>query len=259
MSRLLLPRRQLLKLSMASLGGSLLGGCDQLSKSPDFQSLLGLAEALNYGAQRGLEGDRALAREYTAADLSAVFKVNGSQMPEGEEYARLLANNFIDWRLRIDGLVGNPLALSLADLEALPQRTQITRHDCVEGWSAIGKWQGVPLSVVLERAGLLPKARFIVFHCADMFEHAADGTGQYYESIDLIDAFHPQTLLALRLNDMPLDVGHGAPLRLRVERQLGYKHAKYVMRIEAVDKLDHIGRGKGGFWPDRGYEWYAGI
>jgi DMSO/TMAO reductase YedYZ molybdopterin-dependent catalytic subunit len=121
----------------------------------------------------------------------------------------------------------------------LPQRTQITRHDCVEGWSAIGKWQGAPLA-------LLPAARFVVFHCADLYERAADGTGQYYESIDLIDAFHPQTILAHRLNDVPLSAGQGAPLRLRVERQLGYKHAKYVIRIELTDRLDRFGRGKAG-------------
>ena len=149
--------------------------------------------------------------------------------------------------------------LSLADLRAMPQRTQITRHDCVEGWSAIGKWQGPTLADLLKRAGLQPAARFVVFHCADFYERAADGTGQYYESIDLIDAFHPQTILAHRLDDEALSVGHGAPLRLRVERQLGYKHAKYVMRIEMTDRLDNIARGKGGFWPDRGYEWYAGI
>ena len=166
---------------------------------------------------------------------------------------------FADWRLRVDGLVVNPLDLSLADLRAMPQRTQITRHDCVEGWSAIGKWQGPTLSDVLKRAGLQPAARFAVFHCADFYERAADGTGQYYESIDLIDAFHPQTILAHSLNDGSLSVGHGAPLRLRVERQLGYKQAKYVMRIELTDRLDQLGRGKGGFWPDRGYEWYAGI
>jgi DMSO/TMAO reductase YedYZ molybdopterin-dependent catalytic subunit len=237
----------------------LLSGCDRLSEAPDFQAFLASAEALTYRIQRLLGGSRALAREFTSADLSPVFKVNGSRMPESENYAALLENNFADWRLRVDGLVANPLDLSLAELQGLPQRIQITRHDCVEGWSAIGKWQGVPLGDVLRRARLLPKARFVVFHCADMYERAADGTGQYYESIDLIDAFHPQTILAHRLNDAPLSVGHGAPLRLRVERQLGYKHAKYVMRIELTDRLDKFGRGKGGFWPDRGYEWYAGI
>jgi DMSO/TMAO reductase YedYZ molybdopterin-dependent catalytic subunit len=180
-------------------------------------------------------------------------------MPEGEEYAALREGNFADWRLRVDGLVAKPLDLSLADLRNLPQRTQITRHDCVEGWSAIGKWQGVPLAIVLTQAALLPSALFVVFHCADVLEQTLDGTGQYYESIDLIDAFHPQTILAHSLNGALLTIGHGAPLRLRVERQLGYKHAKYVMRIELTGGLDKIGRGKGGFWEDRGYEWYAGI
>jgi DMSO/TMAO reductase YedYZ molybdopterin-dependent catalytic subunit len=254
-----LPRRRILALGAAWLGGTLLTGCDRLSESSDVQEGLSSAEWLTYRVQRLLGGRHALAREFTAADLSPVFKVNGSRMPEGEEYAALLESNFAHWRLRVDGLVAKPLQLSLADLRNLPQRTQITRHDCVEGWSAIGKWQGAPLAIVLQRASLLPAARFVVFHCADLYERAADGTGQYYESIDLIDAFHPQTILAHRLNDVPLSAGHGAPLRLRVERQLGYKHAKYVMRIELTDRLDRFGRGKGGFWPDRGYEWYAGI
>src|SRR5450759_4420409 len=259
MSNLLLPRRRFLALGAAGLGGSLLSGCDRLSEAPDFQAFLSSAEWLTYRIQRLLGGQHALAREFTASDVSPVFKVNGSRMPEGEEYAALLDVNFAEWLLRIDGLVANPLDLSLEELRSLPQRTQITRHDCVEGWSAIGQWQGVPLAIVLRRASLLPASRFVVFHCADMYEKALDGTGQYYESIDLIDAFHPQTILAHSLNDVSISVGHGAPLRLRVERQLGYKHAKYVMRIELTDRLDRFGRGKGGFWPDRGYEWYAGI
>ena len=259
MSSFLLARRRFLTLGAASLGGAMLGGCDRLSEAPDFQSFLASAEGLTYRAQRLLGGGHSMAREFTAADLSPVFKVNGTHTPEGDEYAALVDRNFADWRLRVDGLVAQPLALSLDEIHKLPQRAQITRHDCVEGWSAIGKWQGVPLAVVLQRASLLPAARFAVFHCADMYEHALDGNGQYYESIDLIDAFHPQTILAHSLNDAPLTVGHGAPLRLRVERQLGYKQAKYLMRIEMTDKLDGVGRGKGGFWPDRGYEWYAGI
>jgi DMSO/TMAO reductase YedYZ molybdopterin-dependent catalytic subunit len=254
-----LPRRQFLALAAASLGGTLLTGCDRLSEAPNFQEFLASAEWLTYRVQRLLGGGHARAREFTAADLSPDFKVNGTSMPEGEDYAALREGNFADWRLRVDGLVAKPLEFSLADLRNLPQRTQITRHDCVEGWSAIGKWQGVPLAIVLERAALLPAARFVVFHCADILERTLDGTGQYYESIDLIDAFHPQTILAHSLNDVPLSVGHGAPLRLRVERQLGYKHAKYVMRIELTDRLDGFGRGKGGYWEDRGYEWYAGI
>ncbi len=141
----------------------------------------------------------------------------------------------------------------------MPSRSQITRHDCVEGWSCIGKWKGVQLSSVLARAGLKPAAKFIALYCADTLELALDGTGQYYETIDLIDAMHPQTLLAYEMNDRPLDIPHGAPLRLRLERQLGYKMAKYVMRIEAVESFDKLGRGKGGYWEDRGYQWYAGI
>ena len=137
----------------------------------------------------------------------------------------------------------------------MPQHTQITRHDCVEGWSAIGQWSGVPLAHILHLAGLKPEARYIVFRCADTM-----GDAPYYESIDLIDAFHPQTLVAHSLNGAPLPVENGAPLRMRIERQLGYKHAKYVHTVEAVASLAGIGLGKGGYWEDRaGYQWYAGI
>jgi DMSO/TMAO reductase YedYZ molybdopterin-dependent catalytic subunit len=168
----------------------------------------------------------------------------------------LLVDEFRRWRLKIHGLVLRPLDLSLNNLRLMPARTQITRHDCVEGWSAIGQWTGVPLSALLKMAGMRSETRYIVFYCADTLETGAD---PYYESIDLIDAFHPQTILAYDLNGKPLPIANGAPLRLRVERQLGYKHAKYVMRIEAVQHLGHIGGGKGGFWEDRGYEWYAGV
>src|SRR3984893_1167888 len=246
MGNVRLPRRQFLALGAASLGGTLLAGCDRLSEAPDFQAFLASAEGLPYRVQRLLGGGHARAREFTASDVSPVFKVNGTSMPEGEDYAALREGNFADWRLRVDGLVANPLEFSLADLRNLPQRTQITRHDCVEGWSAIGKWQGVPLAIVLARAALLPAARFVVFHCADALEQTLDGTGQYYESIDLIDAFHPQTILAHGLNDVPLSVGHGAPLRLRVERQL--------VRIELTDRLHKVGRGRGGGLGDCGDE-----
>jgi DMSO/TMAO reductase YedYZ molybdopterin-dependent catalytic subunit len=259
MSRFQLTRRGILALGATGSASLLLGGCDRLSTAPNFQEFLSSAEWLTYRAQRLLGGSRALAREFDPTDISPVFKVNGTRMPDSEEYAALRENNFADWRLRVDGLVANPLDLSLADLRALPQRTQITRHDCVEGWSAIGKWQGVPLALVLARVELLPTARFLVFHCADTLEQMLDGTGQYYESVDLIDAFHLQTILAHSLNDAPLSIGHGAPLRLRVERQLGYKQAKYLMRIEVTERLGGFGRGRGGFWEDRGYEWYAGI
>jgi DMSO/TMAO reductase YedYZ molybdopterin-dependent catalytic subunit len=173
---------------------------------------------------------------------------------EDPAYRAHLTQNFANWALRVDGLVKRPLDLPLTALKAMAQRSQITRHDCVEGWSAIGQWQGPQLGTVLARAGLLPSARYAVFHCAD-----AMSGGPFYESIDLIDAFHPQTILAWRMNGQPLPLAHGAPIRLRVERQLGYKHAKYVMRIELRESLAGLYGGKGGYWEDRGYQWYAGI
>ena len=148
-----------------------------------------------------------------------------------------------------------PASLSLAELRKLPARTQITRHDCVEGWSAIGKWSGAQMAPLLQSVGLKPEARYLVLHCADTLGRS----GKYYESIDLIDAFHPQTILAYDMNGAALTEPHGAPIRLRVERQLGYKHAKYVQRIEAVSSFAMIRGGRGGFWEDLGYEWYAGI
>jgi DMSO/TMAO reductase YedYZ molybdopterin-dependent catalytic subunit len=255
MSRLVWSRRQMLLRSGAAFGGLLLGGCDRLSQAPSFHHVLGNAEWLTYRAQRLLLGN-SLAREFSPADLSPVFRSNGTYDPGTPDYRALAQNHFVDWRLTVTGLVAQPLSLPLSVLRALPQRTQITRHDCVEGWSAIGKWTGVPLGLVLNLARLSPEARYIVLYCADELEK---GDGGYYESIDLVDAFHPQTLLAHELNDKPLPVANGAPLRLRVERQLGYKQAKYLMRIEAVARLDGIGRGRGGYWEDRGYAWYAGI
>jgi len=209
--------------------------------------------------QRFLQGRNALAREFSEADISPSFRVNGSSSPDSDEYLELSEGNFVNWRLKVDGLVDKPQDFSLADLKALASRTQITRHDCVEGWSAIGKWTGVPLATVLKTVGIRPTARYAIFHCADELEKTLDGSGQYYESIDLIDAFHPQTILAYQMNGKDLSIGHGAPLRLRVERQLGYKQAKYIMRVELVDSFAGFWGGNGGYWEDRGYEWYAGI
>jgi DMSO/TMAO reductase YedYZ molybdopterin-dependent catalytic subunit len=236
-----------------------LGGCDQLSQAPWFRNILFSAERLTRAAQRTLLGSNDLAPEYTQADLSPKFRANGSTSPDDPDYVALAENGFAEWKLKVDGLVETPAEFSLADLRAMPSRTQITRHDCVEGWSCIGKWKGVPLSHLLEKVKLKPEARYIVFHCADALEKTLDGSGIYYESIGREDAFHPQTILAYEMNDTVLPIAYGAPLRLRVERQLGYKMAKYVMRIEAVESFETIGGGKGGFWEDRGYEWYAGI
>jgi DMSO/TMAO reductase YedYZ molybdopterin-dependent catalytic subunit len=251
-------RRQFLVGGAASI---LLSGCDRMSASPSFQRILAAGEGMNYRLHRLIAGREALAPEFAESDIAKTFRPNGSQdiynLPP--EYRDWRENGYADWRLRVEGLVMNPQTYSLADLRALPARTQITRHDCVEGWSCIGKWTGPQLSAVLDMVGLRPEARFIVFHCADEVLRYIDGEHSYYESIDLIDAFHPQTILAYDLNGAPLPFANGAPLRLRVERQLGYKSAKFLTRIEAVDRVDNIRGGKGGYWEDDGYEWYAGI
>jgi DMSO/TMAO reductase YedYZ molybdopterin-dependent catalytic subunit len=252
-------RRGLLTAGTLALGGVALSGCDKLSQSRDFVGKLDMAEGVTMSVQRLLLSAKPLAREFSARDISPVFKANGSLMPSDDDYQAALAGGFKDWKLVIDGLVNRPLSLSMAQLKSMPARTQITRHDCVEGWSAIAGWTGVQLSRLLTAAGLKANARYVVFHCADDLEPSLDGTGRYYESLDLVDAVHPQTILAYAMNGQPLAVQHGAPIRLRVERQLGYKQAKYVMRIEVVDRFDKISGGHGGFWEDRGYEWYAGI
>ena len=250
-------RRWFLGRIAAAAGGLVLAGCDRLSRTGWFPPILERAEALTQAVQRRVVPRDALAREYGEADLSPSFRSNGTDEPDDEGYLALAENDFADWSLEVGGLVERPLKLSLADLRAMPARTQITRHDCVEGWSAIGKWTGVPLAQVLARAGVRREARYAVFRCADPMEGTPES--RYYESIDMVDAYHPQTILAYGLNGAPLPVANGAPLRLRVERQLGYKMAKYVMSIELVESFAGIAGGRGGYWEDRGYEWYAGI
>lgn len=252
-------RRSFLAGLASGAGALALSGCDRLTQNADVGSALRATEKLTLSAQRLLLPRQRLAPEYLEADLSPVFRANGTQLPDSDEYAQLLEREFVDWRLKVDGMVQRPQSLSLDELKRFPSRTQITRHDCVEGWSAIGKWHGVPLAHVLDVAGLKPGARYVVLHCADELEKTLDGSGRYYESIDLLDAYHPQTILAYGMNGKNLPVAHGAPLRLRVERQLGYKQAKYLMRIEVVDAFGDLFGGNGGYWEDRGYEWYAGI
>lgn len=252
MSQLITRRQGLIAASALTLAG-----CDRLSHDPSVQRILAAGEAASRASQRALMVGRPLAHEFTTKDISRVFKANGSTSVAGEEYARWVETGFADWRLRIGGLVQTPMSLSLAQLKQLPARTQITRHDCVEGWSAIGAWTGPQLGPILKAAGVMPQARYILFRCADNLD--GEAAGQYYETIDLVDAYHPQTILAYAMNGAPLEVAHGAPIRARVERQLGYKQAKFVMAIEAIDSFRGLGRGKGGYWEDRGYEWYAGI
>ena len=249
-------RRRFLALLTSAGGIAALSGCDKMAANPGMRSLLAAADAPTRAALDGLTPDMALAQEFTEADLSPVFKANGSINPRTPEYLALLEDGFAGYRLPVSGLVERPLSLGLAQLRALPSRTQITRHDCVEGWSCIGKWKGVPMGHVLDLAKPTAEARYLVFRCAD----SLDGDdGRYYESITLTEARHPQSLLAYDMNDAPLTVPHGAPLRARLERKLGYKMAKYIVGLELVATLDGIGGGNGGYWEDRGYQWHGGI
>jgi DMSO/TMAO reductase YedYZ molybdopterin-dependent catalytic subunit len=252
-------RRRLLARIALAASGLTLAACDRAGESPWFRRILESGEDINRAMQRFLLSPSSMAREFGEADISPMFRANGSTDPGDSEYRKHLANGFADWKLRIGGLVEVPMELSLAELRGMPAREQITRHDCVEGWSCIGKWRGVQLAHVLEAVRLKPEARFILFRCADELESTPDGSGYYYETHGLEDAFHPQTILAYELNGETLPVAYGAPLRLRTERTLGYKMAKYIMRIDAIDSFASIGRGRGSFWADRGYDWYAGI
>ncbi|MGY4394843.1 DMSO/TMAO reductase YedYZ molybdopterin-dependent catalytic subunit [Sphingomonas sp. UYAg733] len=247
--------RRALFIGGTATAGLLLSGCDKVAQNPGLRKILFSGGKMHLGLQRALSNRDALAPEFRPDQMSPRFRTNGTANPDTPSYNAMVADNFATWRLQVAGLVARPLDLSLAQLRSMPARSQITRHDCVEGWSAIGKWRGPTLGSLLKLAGIGDGARYIVFTCADLY-----GGQPYYESIDLVDAFHPQTILAWAMNDRPLGVGHGAPVRLRVERQLGYKHAKYVMRIDAVASLAGVGLGKGGYWEDHvDYDWYAGI
>jgi DMSO/TMAO reductase YedYZ molybdopterin-dependent catalytic subunit len=254
-------RRTALRSALASAGTLALAGCDKLSGNEAVVDVLKSAQHLSHSAHRLVAGRRAMAQEFTQADVAAHFKPNGTLVPADADYHALMQSGFKDWKLEVGGLVETPMAFSLAELRAMPARTQITRHDCVEGWSTIGKWKGVQLSRLLEQVKPLANAKYVVFRCADSMDGPSlDGRdSKYYESVDLDDAYHAQTVLAYELNDQPLPVNNGAPLRVRIERQLGYKHAKYLMKIELVESFTAIRDGKGGYWEDNGYEWYAGI
>jgi len=250
-------RRRFLARTIGAAGTLFLAGCERLSNSDWFPAVLSAGEKASAAAAHAVTSRKSMAQEFTDADRSPTFRSNGTAEPDSDAYRMLAAKGFADYRLEVGGLVAQPGNFSLTDLGALPSRTQVTRHDCVEGCSAIAKWKGARLAALLEVVRPKPEARFVVFHCADPMED--DGTSPYYESIDLEDALHPQTILAYEMNDAVLPIANGAPIRLRVERQLGYKHAKYVMRIELVDSFAGIAGGKGGYWEDQGYQWFAGI
>ena len=256
-------RRALLRGALAATGASLLAGCDRIGSNETVAQVLKSANKLNNALHKVVAPRAAMAQEFTRADIAPGFRANGTTMPPDADYAELLAKGFADYRLEVGGLVENAAEYSLAELRAMPPRTQITRHDCVEGWSCIGQWKGVPLAHLLAAARPTPEARFVVLRCFDSMDEpsaAEDAPDtEYYESIDLDEATHAQTILAYELNDQPLPVANGAPLRARIERQLGYKHAKYLRAIELVASFDDIRGGKGGYWEDEGYDWYAGI
>ncbi len=250
----LITRRALVG-GAAAGAGLLLSGCDKLAQNEGFRKSLFSADDVHRGLQRALSNRHSLAKEFRPDQMSPVFRANGTLNPGTPEYTAMAAEKFANWKLQVTGLFNRPMALSLAQLKSMPARTQITRHDCVEGWSAIGKWHGPMLGDILKRADVKPSARYIVFHCADLF-HGKN----CYESVDMFDAFHPQTILAWMMNDAPITIPHGAPIRLRAERLLGYKQAKYVMGIEAVESLEGFGSGQGGYWEDNvEYDSYAGI
>lgn len=215
---------------------------------PDHGGIYGVGETLTYATQRLLMSHHPLAREFNRDKISKVTPVNGDT-PEDEDYQRLLAGGFEDWRLTLDGLVARPYSFSLVELKRLPSRTQITHQACEEGWSFIAEWTGVPLSYVLNLAGVHQQAKYVVFFPFDTS----------WDSLDMPDAWHPQTLLAYAMNGKELPPPHGAPVRLRVARQLGYKSVKYLSRITVTDTLKNIGKGLGSISPEIGYSWYAGI
>ena len=256
------------RLFIGGAAGLALGGCDRIAETDKGQQALDLGSKLTYEAAKALPPGQ-LAPEYPASDITKIFKPNGSIDPKDPAYKQQVAEKFETYAMPVGGLVEKPRSFTIADLRGLPVRTQITRHDCVEGWSCIGQWTGVRLQDVLEFVKPKPEARFVVFHCFDRYgTDYTTGPAQeldpgqspvFYGSIGMADAVHPQTLLAYEMNGQPLPVEHGAPVRLRVERQLGYKNTKYIKSIDLVSSFADLGQGKGGFWEDQGYEWYGGI
>src|SRR6185436_10584504 len=235
----LVTRRRAIVAGLASMGGLVLARSPR-ALPPTYGSLLRLGDNLTYVAHRALLPQQALVREYTERDITS-FPAIGTTDPAGrvsperaEAYDRMRGDGFGEWRLTVEGLVGTPRTFSLADLKQLPKRTQITRHTCEEGWSAIAQWGGVPLRVVLEAVRIRPEARFVVVHSYDDFAN----------SIDMLDALHPQTILAYGMNGRDLPVPHGAPVRIRVERQLGYKGLKYLTGITVTDSTKDWGEGR---------------
>ncbi|MCJ2043735.1 molybdopterin-dependent oxidoreductase [Methylobacterium sp. J-078] len=243
-----ISRRRLLTGSGSLIGAGLLGGCEAPALSR-LASPYDWSNGLTFAVQRWLQRHQPLVREFGPEAISAVFPTINTTDPDNPDYQRSKALGFSDWKLPVSGLVARPAAFSLAELKAMPARTQITLHSCEQGWSAIGGWTGVPLAHLLTHVGLKPEARFVVVRSVD----------GWWDSYDLFDALHPQTILAYGMNGGALPVAHGAPVRLRVERQLGYKSLKYISAIEAVERVNGLGKGRGSMVAELGFPWYAGI
>ncbi len=249
-----ISRRKLITTGLAATAGIAgLATASRLARSyglipPDSGGIYGPGESLTYAAQRLLTR-HSLAREFPRSMISKT-PFRNETAPPGEDFKRHQAAGFSDWRLSIDGMVAHPASLSLSDLKGLPNHNQITEVACEEGWSYIAEWIGTPLTNVLNAVGVLPQARYIVYYSIER---------DWWESIDMADALHPQTFLTMGMNDGDLPVGFGGPLRLRLPRQLGYKSVKYITRITATDSLKSFGKGLGSASPEAGYAWYAGI
>jgi DMSO/TMAO reductase YedYZ molybdopterin-dependent catalytic subunit len=249
-----ISRRKLITTGLAATAGVAgIAVADRLARRyalipPDGCGVYGPGETLTYAAQR-LITKHSLAREFPRGMISKTPFANETGKPP-EEFKRHQAAGFSDWRLVVDGMVAHPLSLSLADLRSLPFRSQITEVVCEEGWSYIAEWIGTPLHEVLKEAGVMPQARYIVYFSIDR---------DWWESIDMADALHPQTFLTWGMNDGDLPVPFGGPLRLRVPRQLGYKSVKYIVHLTATDSMKGFGKGLGSASPEAGYSWYAGI
>jgi DMSO/TMAO reductase YedYZ molybdopterin-dependent catalytic subunit len=254
--KLAVVSRRKLVTGLASGGGLLLAGCSSKESPPTYGNVLRMGDLLTYRAFRMVLPTHSLAREYSHSDITSTPAIGTTNPADSHQesynsehgplYDRLRAAQFADWRLTVEGRVTRPRSFSLAELKALPARTQITKHTCEEGWSAISEWTGVPLRAVLQAAGIMPSARFVNFFA---YDNIAEG-------IDMLDALHPQTILAYGMNGRDLPLGHGAPLRLRVETQLGYKSVKFLQRIVVKDEFDDLGK-IGSL--QNGWSWYVGI
>jgi DMSO/TMAO reductase YedYZ molybdopterin-dependent catalytic subunit len=250
-----ISRRKVITTGLATVAGATgLFAADRIARRhglipPDYRGCYGPGETLTYAAQRLLTR-HSMAREFPRSMISSQPFMNEVGPPLGADFKKLQAGGFTDWRLTVDGMVAHPLTLSISDLRSLPTHSQITEVVCEEGWSYVAEWIGTPLSRVLREAGPLPQARYVAYFSIQP---------EWWDSIDMADAHHPQTFLTMGMNDGDLPVGFGGPLRMRVPRQLGYKSVKYITRLTVTDSMKHFGKGLGSASPEGGYAWFAGI